>query len=280
VTSIVRQFGYLRPDAFVVFDRVVAAEPGLETIWMLHSLYEPAWDGKKEADGSLPADKQFTLSPDGKAKVPNPRPGGRFLHTGGDTFTIDDQWPGMSGRLFARILVPGETARVVRTIGGAWHDFEVDGVNYGPTQETYAKHKGAQNEHNRENSIGVEGWRIELSPKDRPTSANFLVVLFAADQKTVQMPPVEPIEAEGRLGARLTVAGKTYEVTFSTSGPPGGHIRVAEGGQALLDRPLADSVEHHYRKWSGDPRYPAWTTRPEFRNFIGNEASPGQPPRP
>jgi len=271
VKSITRQFVYLRPDAFVVFDRVAAAEPGLETIWMLHSLYEPAWNGKKEADDSLPPEKQFTLSADGKEKVPNPRPGGRFLHTGGDTFTIDDQWPGMAGRLFAKILMPGEDARVVRTIGGPWHDFEVDGINYGPTEDTYAKHKGGRNEHNRENSVGVEGWRIELSPKERPASANFLVVLFAADQKTDAMPPVERIESEGRLGAKLTIAGKTYEVAFATSGPPAGHIRIAEGAKPLLDRPLAVGVEDNYRNWSGDPRYKAWTTRPEFRNFVGTE---------
>ncbi|HPD16784.1 MAG TPA: heparinase II/III family protein [Planctomycetota bacterium] len=275
VKSITRQFLYLRPDIFVVFDRVIAAEAGLETVWMLHSLYEPGWNGRREADESLPPDKQFALSADGKAKLPNPRPGGRFLHTGGDTFKIDDQWPGMRGRLFARILEPSEEARVIRTIGGPWHDFEVDGINYGPTQDTYAKHQGARNEHNRENSIGVEGWRIELSPRERPASTRFLVVLFAADQQTEAMPVVERIEVEGRLGARIVVAGKTtYEVVFDTSGQVGGHIRIAEAGRPLLDRRLTNTVEDNYRQWSADPRYRAWAERPEFRNFIGELSTP------
>ncbi|MBM4039915.1 MAG: hypothetical protein FJ290_15530 [Planctomycetes bacterium] len=273
VKSITRQFVYLRPDTFVVFDRVEAAEPGLETIWNLHALYQPAWNGKAEPDASLPPEKQFVLSDDGKEQLPNPKPGGRFAHTGGDTFTIDDNWQGMQGRLFAKLLLPAEDARTVRTIGGAWHEFEVDGINYGPTEATYGKHKGGQNPHNRENTIGVEGWRIELSPKDNPASASFLVVLFATDQKSGKLPPIERVEREGRVGAKLSIAGKDYEVTFATTGALGGHIAIREGGKAMLDRPLATSVEDTYGKWSSDPRYKAWTTQPEYRNFIGREAA-------
>jgi heparin/heparan-sulfate lyase len=269
VKAITRQFLYIRPDAFVVFDRVEAAEPGLETIWNLHSLYEPAWDGKREPDQSFPAEKQLILSDDGKAQVSNPKPGGRFAHTGGDSFTIDDKWPGMQGRLFAKLLLPAEGARIVRTIGGPWHDFEVDGINYGPTEATYAKHKGGQNPHNRENTIGVEGWRIEVEPKGRPASTQFLTVLFATDQAAAAMPPAERIEREGRVGAKFSIAGKTYELMFATAGALGGHITIREGGKPLLNRPLASAVEDNYRKWSGDPRYQAWITRPEYRNFIG-----------
>ncbi|HUT32607.1 MAG TPA: heparinase II/III family protein [Planctomycetota bacterium] len=271
VKSITRQFVYLRPDAFVVFDRVEAAEPGLETIWNLHSLYEPAWNGTKGADPSLPPEKQFILSDDGKMQIANPRPGGRFVHTGGDTFTMDDQWPGMQGRLFVRLLLPAEDARIVRTIGGAWHEFEVDGINHGPTEATYAKHKGGRDQHNRENTIGVEGWRIEVEAKGRPAAAHFLTVLFAADQATPQMPPIERVEQGGQVGARLTLGGRECEVTFATSGPVAARLRITEAGRTLVDRPLADNVEDHYRKWSEDPRYKAWTTRPELRNFIGTE---------
>jgi len=270
VKAISRQFVYIRPDAFVIFDRVEAAEPGLETIWNLHSLYEPAWNGKREPDASLPPDKQFILSDDGKAQLPNPKPGGRFAHTGGDTFTIDDKWPGMQGRLFARLLLPPEDARAVRTIGGAWHDFEVDGTNYGPTEATYAKHKGGQNPHNRENTIGVEGWRIEVEPKGRPASSQFLTVLFATDQATPQMPPAELIAEGGHVGAKLTLGNRGFQVLFATSGPMAGRVRITEAGKPILNRPVAEKVEDDYRKWSADPRYKAWTTRPEYRNFIGN----------
>jgi heparin/heparan-sulfate lyase len=269
VKSITRQFVYLRPDAFVVFDRVEAAEPGLETIWNLHALYEPKWNGERAPDTSLPPEKQLILSDDGKTAVPNPKPGGRFVHTGGDTFTVDDQWPGMQGRLFVRPLLPEPQARIVRTIGGAWHEFEVDGVNYGPTEATYAKHKGGANGHNRENTLGVEGWRIEVEPKGAPQSSMFLTVLFASDQKTQQMPPVERVEEAGQVGAKVTLGDKSYRVTFATAGPVAGRMAITQRGKAILDRALAEKVEDNYRKWSEDPRYRAWTTRPEYKNFIG-----------
>ena len=269
VKSVTRQFVYLRPDTFVVFDRVVCAEAGLPTRWLLHALGEPAWNGRTAPETDLRPDEQQVLTADGRATERNPRPGGRFLHTAGDTFTLDDRWPGMTGRLFAKVLLPPEGERAVRSIGGAWHEFEVDGTNYGPTEATYAKHKGAANTHNRENTIGLEGWRIELSPQGTPAAANFLVVLHAADQGTPTMPPVELIRAAGRAGARIEIAGKVYAVTFATAGPLGARVTLAEGAKTVLDRDLAASVEDNYRKWSADPRYGAWTTRPEYRNFIG-----------
>jgi hypothetical protein len=253
---------------FVVFDRVVATREGLEAIWNLHSLYEPAWNGKRRADASLPGDKQFVIGPDGRARLPNPKPGGRYLHTVGDVFTIDDKWPGMAGRLFVKLLLPREHERTVRTIGGRWHDFEVNGVNYGPTEATYAKHKGGRSTHNRENTIGVEGWRIELSPREAGISSHFLTVLFAADQQTPRMPAVERVEQRGHVGAKVTMAAGTCQVMFATSGAVGGTIAFTQAGKTVT-RPLARAVEDHYEKWSSDPRYKVWTTRPEYRSFIG-----------
>jgi len=269
VRSITRQFVYLRPDTFVVFDRVEATRAGLDIIWNLHSLYRPSWSGATEPDPSLPPEKQFVVGPQGKGLIPNPHPGGRYLHRGGDTFTIDDRWPGMGGRLFVKLLLPGPAERLVRTIGGAWHDFEVNGVNYGPTEATYTKHKGARNGHNRENTIGVEGWRIEVSAKGAPAEARFLTVLYAAEQRTARMPPVELVQEAGRVGARVRVAGRDYTVTFATSGPRGGHITIKEAGRTLLDRPLAQEVRDNYQSWSSDPRYRRWMTDPALRTFIG-----------
>ena len=37
----------------------------------------------------------------------------------------------------------------------------------------------------------------------------------------------------------------------------------------VVDRALAAGIEDNYAKWSGDPRYKTWMTRPEYRNFIG-----------
>jgi heparin/heparan-sulfate lyase len=272
VKSITRQFVYLRPDTFIVFDRVINTTAGLETRWLLHALFEPQFDGAKTPDPSLPPEKQLVVTPDGKEMAPNPKPGGRFLHSNASIFIIDDKWPDMTGRLFGKVLFPDEKARVLRTVGGPWHEFEVEGVNYGPTDDTYAENKYHRHrkEHDRENSIGLGGWRIELLPKDRPAATSFLVVLHAADQATKTMGPVERIDRSGQMGAKVRIGTTDYEVTFATAGPTGGHIRVSEGGKTTLDRPLAAGVEDNYEKWSEDPRYETWMMRPEYRNFIGS----------
>jgi hypothetical protein len=268
VKSITRQFVYLRPGTFVVFDRVVNVAAGLETKWLLHALYEPAFDGQTAPDPSLPAKRQRVVAADGTSTAPNPQPGGRFLHLRGSMFTIDDRWPDMTGRLFVKILLPGDDQRVLRTVGGPWHEFEVEGINYGPTEDSYRKNPEAK-AHDRENSIGLGGWRIELSPKDKPAAVSFLTVLQAAEQSTAAMAPVERIDRAGQVGARVTVGTTACEVIFATEGPPSGRIRIAQAGKVVVDRALAAGIEDNYSKWSGDPRYKTWITRPEYRNFIG-----------
>lgn len=76
----------------------------------------------------------------------------------------------------------------------------MEGINYGPTVDTYADDAALRHrkEHDRENSIGLGGWRIELSPKDAPVATNFLVVLQATD----------PGEANVELAA--WIHGKLY----------------------------------------------------------------------
>ena len=46
----------------------------------------------------------------------------------------------------------------------------------------------------------------------------------------------------------------------------------------VVDRALAAGIEDNYAKWSGDPRYKTWTTRPEYRNFIGAREANGHGP--
>ena len=63
------------------------------------------------------------------------------------------------------------------------------------------------------------------------------------------------------------IDGKPYKQTPWSHGE---HLKVTvtEAGKTA-SRPLAAGVEDDYRKWSSDARYQAWTTRPEYRNFIG-----------
>ncbi len=279
VRSITRQFVYLRPDTFVIFDRVANAAANLETKWLLHSLYEPHFDGQTVPDRSLAPEGQLALAPDGRSTIPNPQPGGRFLHHGGSLLTLDDHGPDMSGRLFVKVLLPADDARVLRTVGGPWHDFEVEGINYGPTAATYGESRRDRLAHDRENSIGLEGWRIELAPEGRPAATEFLVVLHATDQGTPMMPPVERIERTGQPGAQVTVGQTVYDVTFARSGSVGGHIRIVRSGAVVLDRDLATVVQDNYQQWSADPRYKTWMSRREYENFIGRQEVRGFVPK-
>jgi len=270
VKSITRQFVYLRPDTFVVFDRVETVQPGLSVRWLLHSLYEPQIDGRKTADLSVAPARQLVVTRDGASTAPNPKPGGWFVHADTGSFVVDDKAPGMTGRLVGKILLPKEGARVLRSAGGPWHEFEVEGINYGPTEDTYTKDQPARRAHDRENSIGLEGWRVELSPRVDAQTTNFLVVLQATDQQSSGSKlSVERIERQGQIGAKVTVGNTVYEVTFISAGQLGGHIRVQQSGELILDRGLASGIEDNYRKWAADPRHKTWINRPEYRNFIG-----------
>ena len=115
-------------------------------------------------------------------------------------------------------------------------------------EKTYAEGRSLRHRkgHDRENSIGLGGGRRTVAQR-RPVTTNFLVVLQAADQTTESMVPVDRIEREGQIGAKVTLGTTTYEVTFATAGPTRGYIRVAQADKVLLDRPLAAEVEDDSR---------------------------------
>jgi len=96
VSEFTRAFLYLRPDIFVVFDRVEATSPEFKKRWLLHSQNEPTVSGSK-------------TSP-----------------TGGRTFTITNG----PGKLWGQTLLPGKVT--YETVGGPGREFWVDGKNWPP----------------------------------------------------------------------------------------------------------------------------------------------------
>jgi hypothetical protein len=256
VKSITRQFIYLKPDTFVIFDRVLPGDEKLEVIWNLHAYRTPEWNGKTEP---AKAPEQFIMV-DGK-RAPNPAPGGHFLHTGGDAFRIANE----DGLMESRTLLPETDDRIVRTIGGRWHDFEVDGVNYGPTEETYAELDRRKGDGGLQ---GVGGWRIEVSPKAVRGEVQFLHVLRVGLEGKFQPAESELVRGEGTLGARVKADGRTFEVTFSTAGATGGHLKIVEGDKTLVDEALVTKIDDNYDRWKDDPRYQDWMTNEFMRTVI------------
>ena len=181
------------------------------------------------------------------------------MHTGGDAFRITNG----SSDLVVTTLLPPEEGRIVRTIGGKWHDFEVDGVNDGPTEATYELMEKRKNG----GLEGVGGWRIEVSPTDVVGEAHFLHVLRVGDAGKVEPVEASLVTEPDRSGARLTIDGKAYEVVFRTTGATGGHITASAGAQVVLDEPLVSSIEDNYGRWKDDPRYQAWMTN-EFMHSV------------
>lgn len=259
VKSITRQFVYLKPDLFVVFDRVTPAEASLDVVWNLHALTEPAWNGKRADDPAWTPERQFIIAAGGR-QVANPHPGGHFLHTAGDTFRVDNGKSVMT----VRTLLPAEADRVVRTVGGRWHDFEVDGVNYGPTDATYEE---LDRRRGGDDLAGVGGWRIEVSPARPAAQVQFLHVLQTGASGSFEPADVTPINKPGREGAKITLGSKTFEIAFNTQGPVGGHLNLTDNGKGVLDEDLVTAIEDHYDRWKSDPRYREWMTN-EFMRIV------------
>ncbi len=237
VKKMTRQFLYLKPDLFVVFDRVRPAHPALDVIWNLHSYRRPEWNGKTE---------------------PDPKHDGHFLHTNGDTFTLTNR---AGAALLVRTLLPQPNNRVVRTIGGRWHDFEVNGVNYGPTDATYQLLDRRNGDGGLE---GVGGWRIEVQPKAPQSQVLFLHVLRVVPPETSDRSlDATLVDLPDQVGVRVQWKGRRAEVLFNRSGPTGGTL--TWNGRT---EPLTTRVEDNYDRWKSDPRYQEWMTNPFMRVVI------------
>jgi len=244
VTKITRQFVYLKPDVFVVFDRVKPADPKLEIIWNLHAYKRPVWNGRTEPEKTLAEH----------------RSGGHFLHTAGEAFRISNG----ESDLAVTTLLPKGDARIVRTIGGKWHDFEVNGVNCGATEATYE-----QLDRRKGNGglKGVGGWRIEILPKNVTGEVHFLHVLRVGGAGKLKPAEISLVTKPTHAGAKITLDGKSYEVVFSTTGATSGHVTASEGAKVILNEALVTKVEDHYDRWNTDPRYNAWMTS-EFMQTV------------
>ncbi len=248
VAKITRQFVYLKPDLFVIFDRVTPADSTLEVIWNFHAYPRPVWNGKTE---------------------PDPADAGYFLHTAGDTFTVTNR---AGVRMDVQTLLPAPADRIVRTIGGKWHDFQVDGTNYGPTDATYELLKKRNGNGGLE---GVGGWRIEVAPKSANGEVHFLHVLrvVAPADRNQPSPPIVLVTGSSRAGVKIGAGARIREVMFNTVGATGGSLAVGTDTEQLVTR-----IEDNYDRWKSDPRYKQWMNNEFMRTVIFPGGDMGIPP--
>jgi len=233
VKAFTRQVLYIRPDTFVIFDRVESVKPELPKRWLLHTMEKPEPVG---------------------GEMKEVRPG--YHSITGDTFTAAH----MGGRLFCKSLIGG----TIEAIGGRTHRFEVNGKNRDMPQSWYDK-TGDRENFRLKNTFGE--WRVEVTAKPGKAADIFLHVLHCADKAEAKMIDcrLAKVRQRGMVGVDLTVGGQAYRVAFAATGPTGGTIRV---GRAKAEK-LPSSVEDDYKRWSKDPRFTDWMTNDLLRPAIG-----------
>jgi len=261
VDEITRQFLYLKPDAFVIHDRVVVTDPAKKPCWLLHSLREPKASAAERPLTPAEIGAQFLW--DGKDKSPHPQPGGHYA-MGGDTFLIESGSPGKSsgGWMAVRTLAPDEANGERKKIGGKGHDFEVAGIQYGLAEDGY---RMADDRYAVNSTVGVLGWRVELRPKQPSKVVEFLHVIQVGTAPSVTEAVRETAltSTSGQHRLSLEQNGKSFLVTLNRTGVRGGSINLAG-----LDMALPETVEDHWRHHRDNPNFRLWVTDPRYRVVI------------
>ncbi|MGD8241032.1 MAG: hypothetical protein PVH68_20940, partial [Armatimonadota bacterium] len=251
----------------VIYDRIEVTDAAKRPRWLFHSLREPAAFGNETSVASEEIGPQQLQVEPGRL-IPHPDPGGHFRMSGAG-FWVESGSPHNRGDGWLRVqtLMPGEENADRIKIGGRGHDFEVAGVQYGVTDEGYAK---SDDPYAVQSTIGLEGWRVELRAKTPATAVEFLHVLqtgtgereAAQDATRQSSPTTQTVTIES--------AGKTIVLTLRRTGRRGGSVRITETAarNELCDEALPESVEDHYRHHKDDPNYSLWVTDPRYRVTI------------
>jgi len=265
--EITRQFFYLKPDVFVIYDRIVVTDAGKRPCWLLHSLREPAAVGEQTPLRPEEIGPQ-RLQVAADKFVPHPQPGGHF-RMGGTTLWVESGSPHEKGEGWLRVqtLVPPEQDADRIKIGGRGHEFEVAGIQYGVTDEGY---KMTDQPYAVQSTIGLEGWRVELRTKKPSRAVEFLHVLQAGTGGREAAKEADLRSNSSTHTVAIEHARTTSVLTLSRTGKRGGSLRVTEtaGGKVFCDQALPDTVEDHYRCYKDDPNYTLWVTDPRYRVII------------
>jgi len=201
--QMVRQFLFLPPDHFVVFDRVASTNAQYPKKWLLHTANEPTITEK--------------------------------------TFRADQD----EGRIFCRAHYPRD-AQLVKT-GGPGREFWADGKNWPLSDRwwnNYARHLPAEQRNNRIIPEIMGRWRVEVRPGAPREQDVFLHLIQVADQSVQEMVDSSVREVGDRIELTFTVSARTYTIALNKTGEVGGHIRIEQDGDVLVDRPLTQEIMH------------------------------------
>jgi len=202
--QMVRQFVYVMPDHFVVFDRVVATKPEYAKTWLLHLANEPVMDGltaRADQDKGrifcrtlLPADATI-------AKVGGP--GKEFL------------------------------------VEGVNYD-----INAGPAEAILKReYTGIGKLQYKEVPELMGRWRLEVKPGAARAEDAFLHLIQVGDQTVQAMEPAQVQRENGQAILTFQAHAAQVTLTLPTSGAIGGHIKVEREGKTVSDAALTQTVQ-------------------------------------
>ena len=199
----VRQFVFVPPTYFVVFDRVTSTHAEYAKRWLIHLANEPVPAGERAWRADQAGGRIFcrTLLPVDAVLETVGGPGKEFL-ADGVNYPID----------------AGPSGERIR------NEYPVDKISYPEVPELMGR------------------WRIEVKPGAPRREDVFLHLIDVgnADAAAVDSARVRQ-EGDGVM-LDFEAGARRVTLRFSASGPAGGAIRIDRGDKTLVDRPLAAAV--------------------------------------
>lgn len=154
-----------------------------------------------------------------------------LLHTAYEPVVDGKTWHAdhLQGRMFCRTLLPEDA--VLTPVGGPGKEFWSAGRNWDIQKGSLKPEQLAM----------MGQWRMEITPGTARQDDVFLHVIQVGDQGLAQMDATELVRDGDRVGVRLKVGDRTWEVTFNTQGELGGHLKL-QGPGVTMDQPLTETV--------------------------------------
>ena len=198
----VRQFVFVPPDHFVVFDRVTSTRVEYSKRWLLHHANEPTLTDKTwRSDQGRGRVFCRTLLPQDATLELVGGPGKEFI-ADGVNYPID----------------AGASDAIKK--GG----HRIGKRDYKEVPELMGR------------------WRVEVSPGSPRTEDVFLHLIQVGDQKLQAMEGATIKTSPGRADVTFRAGNKTVTLSFVTAGPVAGHIRLLQGEAMLVDSDLTQTV--------------------------------------
>ena len=201
-SQMVRQFVFVPPDHFVVFDRATSTQAEYAKTWLLHHANEPVVMGKTwYSDQDRGRIFCRTLLPEDAVLEKVGGPGKEFL-VEGVNYPVD-QGP----------------SQYIKDRGD-----RIGAVQYKEVPELMGR------------------WRMEVRPGSPRTDDVFLHLIRVGSQELSAMGPAEATLEGNTARITFESGNRAISLSLNATGPVGGHIRISRGDEVLIDGPLSREV--------------------------------------